>query len=101
MERFQAALPFEPLNRPRLNMLKTERTSARASMLATSSGRFADRRRQAQIAARHALQRIVAGLSRASTSKPTPADREREIAAAIHAAEIQLPESWLPFVVAR
>ena len=27
--------------------------------------------------------------------------REREMAAAIHAAELQLPESWLPFVVSR
>jgi hypothetical protein len=33
--------------------------------------------------------------------KPTPIDRQREIAAAIHAAELQLPESWLPFVVSR
>ena len=82
-------------------MLKVERSPARASMLATSSGRFANRRRQAQIAARHALQRIAAGLAGTGAWKPTPADREREIAAAIHAAELQLPESWLPFVVSR
>jgi hypothetical protein len=100
-ERFQTALPFEPVNRPRLEMLKAERSSARASALVTSSGRFADRRHQAQIAARHALQRIAAGLAGKSAYAPTSADREREIAAAIHAAELQLPESWLPFVVCR
>lgn len=100
-ERFQTALPFEPVNRPRLEMLKAERSTARVSTLATNSGKFADRRRQAQIAARHALQRIATGLVGNSTWKLTPADREREIAAAIHAAELQLPESWLPFVVSR
>ena len=100
-ERFQTALPFEPVNRPRLEMLKVDRSTARASALVTSSGKFADRRRQAQIAARHALQRIAAGLAGNSAYKPTSADREREMAAAIHAAELQLPESWLPFVVCR
>ena len=100
-ERFQTALPFEPVNRPRLEMLKAERSTARASAIVTSPGRFADRRRQAQIAARHALQRIAAGLGGNGAYRPTSADREREIAAAIHAAELQLPESWLPFVVCR
>ena len=112
-ERFQTALPFEPVNRPRLEMLKAERSTARVSALVTTSGKFADRRRQAQLAARHALQRIAQGLAGNPGSpgspgnsgndvwKPTPADREREIAAAIHAAELQLPESWLPFVVSR
>ena len=100
-ERFQTALPFEPVNRPRLEMLKVERSAARASMLATSAGRFADRRRQAQIAARHALQRIAAGLAAHGVWKSTPGNDVREMAAAIHAAELQLPESWLPFVVSR
>jgi hypothetical protein len=27
--------------------------------------------------------------------------RERVMAAAVHAAELQLPESWLPFVVSQ
>ena len=45
--RFQTALPFEPVNRPRLEMLKVERATARASALrqvcrAPSAG--ADRR---------------------------------------------------------
>jgi len=100
-ERFQTALPFEPVNLPRLEMLKVERLAARGSTLATSSGKFADRRRQAQIAARHALQRITAGLGGNGVRTSTPGDRGAEIAAAIHAAELQLPESWLPFVVSR
>jgi len=33
--------------------------------------------------------------------KVTRDDRAREMAAAIHAAELQLPESWLPFVVSQ
>jgi len=101
VERFQTALPFEPVNRPRLEMLKVERSTSRASTLATASGKFADRRRQAQIAARHALQRIAAGLAGSSAWKLTSAERDRAMAAAIHAAELQLPESWLPFVVSR
>ena len=100
-ERFQTALPFEPVNRPRLEMLKAERSTVRASALVTTSGKFADRRRQAQIAAHHELQRIAQGLGGSSAFKLTSADREREMAAAIHAAELQLPESWLPFVVSR
>jgi hypothetical protein len=100
-ERFQDALPFEPVNLPRLEMLKVERSAARVSALVTSSGKFADRRRQAQIAARHALQRIAAGLGGNGARNTAPVDRGAEIAAAIHAAELQLPESWLPFVVSR
>jgi hypothetical protein len=61
-------------------------------------GRFEDRRRRAQIAARHALQQIVATLSGRQMS---PALCAREIAAVTHAAELQLPESWIPFVVSR
>ena len=100
-ERFQTQLPFEPVNRPRLEMLKVEHSTARTSAIVTPSGKFADRRHQAQIAARHALQQIAAGLA---AGKATPAGddvRAREIAYAIHAAELQLPESWLPFVVSR
>ncbi len=97
VERFQSALPFEPVNRPRLEMLKAERATARTAAH-QAVARFEACRRQAQIAARHALQRIGAGLV---VRQVTPADREREMAAAIHAAELQLPESWLPFVVSR
>jgi len=92
-ERFQSALPFEPVNRPRLEMLKEMRKTDRAAV-----GSYTDRRRQAQIAARHALQAIAAGLK---TRPLGPTDGERVLAAAFHAAELQLPESWLPFVVSR
>jgi hypothetical protein len=97
-ERFQTALPFEPVNRPRLEMLKVERSTLRAASLSTGAGRYGDRRRRAQIAARHALQRIAAALS---LRQATRSEHAREMAAAIHAAELQLPESWLPFVVSR
>ena len=100
-ERFQTALPFDPVNRPRLEMLKAERSTARTSTLAATSGQCADRRRQAQIAARHVLQQITAALAGTNVWKPTPAERERDIATAVHAAALQLPESWLPFVVSR
>ncbi len=99
VERFQTALPFEPLNRPRLEMLKVERATARSATLATMSGKFTDRRRQAQIAARHALQRIAAMLPGKDGRQAASADHARAMIAAIHAAELQLPESWLPFVV--
>jgi hypothetical protein len=99
--RFQEQLPFEPINEGRLAMMKQERAQTRG-LLQPRVVRFADRRRQAQIAARHALQSIVA-------VRPSPLTRhssaltayDRTIAAALHAAELQLPESWLPFVVAR
>jgi hypothetical protein len=95
--RFQAQLPFEPVNRPRLDRLRAERATIRVGAVA-GAGRFDARRRQAQIAARHALQGVVSGVRvRGST---TPEER-RVFAAAVHAAELQLPESWLPFVVAR
>jgi hypothetical protein len=140
VSRVQAALPFEPVNKPRLAMLKVERATARDAMR-QGMGHFADKRRQAQIAARHALQVIVAGVNarRApqapqaargaevvhggeagqtpgsqrtqrtqpiqetqGTEETTPgADREHIIMNVIHAAELQLPDSWLPFVVSR
>jgi len=84
--RFQTTLPFEPVNRPRLDRLRAERSAARAE-LKSGSGRFVDKRRQAQIAARHALDRIAAGL------------QSRGVL--ISAAELQLPEAWIPFVVSR
>jgi hypothetical protein len=84
--RFQTPLPFEPVNRARLERLRAERSTARAG-LKIGTGRFVDKRRHAQIAARHALDRIAAGLQSRSD--------------AIHAAELQLPAAWLPFVVSR
>ena len=88
-ERFQTALPFEPIDMPRLNMLRVERAAERAVMQ-MGAGRYVDKRRQAQIAARHALQPIAAGVQARGA-----------MLAAIHAAELQLPEAWLPFVVSR
>lgn len=99
-ERFQTALPFEPVNVPRLEMLKAERATSRTAM-SQGVGKFADRRRQAQIRARHALQRIAAGLATGSVTPAAKVDADRMWAGAIHAAEVQLPEAWLPFVVSR
>jgi hypothetical protein len=95
--RFQFVLPLEPVNTPRLDALKAARATARVAER-SGDGRLGARRRQAQIAARHALQTIGAGL--AALDLPAAA-RAQMMAAAVHAAELQLPESWLPFVVSR
>lgn len=92
-ERFQAGLPFEPVNKPRLERLKSDRAVARAE-----TPRFTSDRRHAQIAARHALQSIAAGLQARELASP---ECDRAMTAAIHAAELQLPDAWLPFVIAR
>src|SRR6185369_4087305 len=84
-ESFQFQLPFEPVNRPRLQMLKAERADDRMRRPVHE-----DKRRRAQIDARHALQRIAAGLHARSLAA---ADRERIVFQAIHAAELQLPEA--------
>jgi len=95
--RFQAALPFEPVNRARLAQLRAERGAARVAARA-GIGQYVDKRRRAQIHARHVLQRIAHGLVARGAS---PVAQQRVMARAIHAAELQLPEAWLPFVVAR
>ncbi len=95
--RFQSQLPFEPVNQLRLDMLK----SARASAAAESSkgiGQYVDKRRHAQIEARRALQAISAGLR---ARQAAPAVQARAMAFAAHAAELQLPDAWLPFVMSR
>jgi hypothetical protein len=96
-ERFQSQLPFEPVDKARLEMLKADRLRAREAAV-VGVGRFTDKRRQAQIAARHALHKIGDGL-RARCVTTTEADRD--LAMAIDAAELQLPDAWLPFVIAR
>jgi hypothetical protein len=99
--RFQYQLPLEPINTGRLATLKTERAESRAAVrgiMVNGVERFADKRRRAQIAARHALQTIASGLARTRGER---ADRDRAFAMAIHAAELQLPDSWMPFVVSR
>ena len=58
-ERFQFGLPFEPVNRPRLEMLKAERIATREVMSA-GAGRFTDRRKaRAQIAPRAVALRSI------------------------------------------
>jgi hypothetical protein len=95
--RFQTQLPFEPVHRARLDRLKAGRAEARATA-SRGIGQYADKRRHAQIQARHALQAIAAGLE---TRRLTPAAQAQTMASAIHAAELQLPEAWLPYVVSR
>jgi hypothetical protein len=95
--RFQCQLPFERVNTARLAMLKADRSAARATMQ-DGVGTHVIRRREAQIAARHALQAIAAGLKARQLS---PAAEAQALDAVIHAAELQLPDAWLPFVVSR
>jgi hypothetical protein len=95
--RFQSQLPFEPVNRARLDTLKAARADARAVAI-HGIGQYADKRRHAQIDARHALQAIAAGLK---ARQLAPAVEAEVMDAAIHAAELQLPDAWLPFVVSR
>jgi hypothetical protein len=98
--RFQDGLPFEPVNLPRLQRLKAERAVVRTQSRA-GIGMYVDKRRQAQIAARHALQRIARELTSRDIGAMTRARADREELDAIHAAELQLPDAWLPFVVSR
>jgi hypothetical protein len=95
--RFQCTLPFEPVNRARLDRLRGERALARVAAQ-SGVGRYVDRRRHAQIEARHALQRIAEGLRVRRAQAPLAGSADAE---AIHAAELQLPDAWLPFVVSR
>ena len=94
VERFQYQLPLEPINRPRLAMLKAARVDQRAV-----ESPLVDWRRRAQIEARHALQQIAVGL--AGRGLASAADHQHAMFQAVRAAELQLPESWLPFVVSR
>jgi hypothetical protein len=95
--RFQSQLPFEPVNQARLATLKADRAAARTASV-QGIGEYVDKRRQAQIAARHALQTIAAGLK---ARQLTPVLRAQAMAALTHSAELQLPEAWLPFVMSR
>lgn len=104
-ERFQSTLPFEPINVARLVRLKAERAATQAARQ-TGTVQYADRVRHAQIAARHALQRNVARVEAGRARRDEDArdlyqHRTAVLAAAAHAAELQLPDAWLPFVVAR
>ena len=92
-QRFQFQLPLEPVNRARLESLKLDRAASRAA-----TPPYVDKRRHAQIEARHALAQIAAGLRARGLAA---ADRERVIFQSVHAAELQLPDAWLPFVMSR
>ena len=108
--RFQSLLPFEPVNRQRLVMLRAERGVARSAMQ-SGDDRFGERRHQAQIAARTALglmkqglgahRRVMVPPAKMATPERALSERARLFLAAIRAAELQWPESWLPFVVAQ
>jgi hypothetical protein len=95
--RFQFQLPLEPVNRARLDMLKAERATARTAATA-GIGHYVDKRRHAQIHARRALQTLAEGLR---ARQLAPAVQTNAMDDAIHAAELQLPDAWLPFVVSR
>ena len=95
--RFQSQLPFEPVNHARLEGLKAARAEARAAA-SQGIGQYADKRRHAQIQARHALQAIAAGLK---ARQLAPAAQAQAMMSAVHAAELQLPDAWLPYVVSR
>jgi len=95
--RFQESLPFDPINHVRLKMLRAEREAARTRERVLDGG-FDQKRRRAQIAARHALREAV---SLRRTAMFSAGERERVVAAAVHAAELQLPAAWLPFVMAK
>ena len=79
-------------------MLKADRAEARATA-SQGIGQYADKRRQ----------RADSGAPRAADDRGRPQgasadagrDRRETMASAIHAAELQLPEAWLPFVVSR
>ena len=100
--RFQSALPFEPVNASRLARLKVEREAARTQARA-GAGRYIEKRHRAQIDARHALARLLHGLKQRELAGRAGQAKARRASAdmAIRAAELQLPESWLPFVVAQ
>lgn len=101
--RFQDVLPLEPINKPRLDRLRMERAAARARAR-FGTGRYVDKRRHAQIAARHALQQIAIGLQSRAAGAAGAAGATASASiemSAIHAAELQLPEAWLPFVASR
>lgn len=126
--RFQSILPLEPIDHARLSRLRAERATARAAGQSggqSGAGQYVDRRRRAQIAARHALEQIGAGLRKRSLAAPIGATTRRDANppddaarfawagggarrggmnvewSAFHAVELQFPEAWLPFVSAR
>jgi hypothetical protein len=90
------SLPFEPVNWHRLARLKAERLEARRAS-GSGLGRYADRRRSAQISARHALEAIARGLRDRQLRSPRPA----RVASALRRVELPLRDQGLPLVSAR
>jgi hypothetical protein len=126
--RFQSVLPLEPIDHARLIRLRAARAAARAAdAVGRDAGllRYVDKRRHAQIAARHALEQIGTALRMRNLTPPIgPTSRRNPHITAssasfarageearhghadvdwpgFHAAKLQFPEAWLPFVTAR
>jgi hypothetical protein len=97
--RFQTTLPFEPVNRSRLARLKVARQEARTASR-SGPGQYVERRRKAQIEARHTLANILRGL-RERQMVELPAARVAGASAPVKVEGLQLPEAWLPFVAAQ
>ena len=98
--RFRYLLPFEPVNHERLERIRAERTKAFSAM-ETALGRLKPRRRKAQITARRALGEAMASFSGPRWDGRVAASQTGGRASAVRVEELQFPESWLPFVVAR
>ena len=99
--RFQSSLPFEPVNHARLTRLKAERQDARVTER-KGVGVYVEKRRRAQIEARHALATILQGLKqRRLTSIGDRAEARTAGSSPTFTGELQLPASWLPFVAAQ
>lgn len=98
-ERFQTQLPFEPVNAARLTQLRTERQAARERSR-QGAGAYIEKRRRAQIEARHALARIFKGLKRREMIV-APVSAGRLVGPRGEGAALRYPDSWLPFVVSR
>lgn len=97
--RFTDSLPFEPVNKSRLAQLKAERQQAKATAR-EGVGACIEKRRRAQIEARHTLATIFQGLKQRRLVQPTDVSA-RAGAKAAHVSDLQMPEAWLPFVVAQ
>jgi hypothetical protein len=94
--RFQTTLPFEPVDRVRLAMLRVSHAAAKAESV-KGAGAYVDRRRRAQITARHALERISQGLRSRHVNvlaNGASDNLKREM-------KLDVPPAWLPFVGAR
>ncbi len=90
--RFQEALPFAPVNRPRLDRLRAARLAARRD--AGAAARYADRRRSAQLAARLALQRLGEGLR----GRRLDASQLGNTVSRVGPSTMPVTASWLPLV---